>query len=163
MTEPHIVQRDEQQYAGIRTHATLREWSRVNALLGQLFGWLSERDIDGAGPPLYRYWTIGDEEEEFDVEVGVPVGDAVTPDEGVHAGTIPAASYVRLIHVGHPDRLGRAHDSLRRWAEDEGVQLKRTVEGSREVWSGLVEFYLTDPAVEPDPSRWRTEILYQIA
>jgi len=70
---PTNVNRDEQPYVGIRTQATLGEWPRVNALLGALFKWLEDRQVRPAGPPSYRYRTVGDEREPFDVEVGVPV------------------------------------------------------------------------------------------
>jgi hypothetical protein len=43
MAGPNLQYRDEQQYVGIRMQATLGEWSRVNALAGEIFGWLKER------------------------------------------------------------------------------------------------------------------------
>lgn len=163
MAEPHIQERDEQSYVSIRTRATLREWSRVNARVAQVFGWLDERGMDRAGPPFYRYWIIGDDDNEFDLEVGVPVNTVPETEEPFRVGTIPEGSYVRMVHRGHPDRLERAHEEIRRWADHEGVRLKREIDGGEEVWSGLFEFYLSDPAVEPDLNRWETELLYQVS
>jgi hypothetical protein len=35
--------------------------------------------------------------------------------------------------------------------------------GSGSAWRGRVEHYLTDPSVEPDPSKWQVEAAYLIA
>ena len=163
MADPSIEHRAAQAYVGIRTRATLKEWSRVNALVGDIFGWLEEHRVRPAGPPFYRYRTVGDERVPFDVEVGVPVDGAPDAEPPVRAGTIPEASYVRMLHHGHPDRLEELHDAIRMWAAREGIRLKRAREGEQDVWAGLYEFYLTDPADEPDLNEWMTEVLYQVA
>jgi effector-binding domain-containing protein len=160
---PRIERRDEQPYVSIRTRATLNEWPRVNALVLDVLHWMEERGLGSAGAPFFRYWTIGDDRDPYDLEVGWPVDEVPEPEGAVRVGTIPGASYVRLVHHGHPDRLDRAHDALREWADRKGVELKVETEGGREVWAGVFECYLTDPADEPDPAEWRTELLYQIA
>jgi hypothetical protein len=66
------------------------------------------------------------------------------------------------VHHGHPDRLEETHAAIREWASREGIRFKREDDGGNEVWAGLYEFYLTDPADEPDLNDWKTEVLYQI-
>jgi RNA polymerase sigma factor (sigma-70 family) len=75
------------------------------ALVGEVIGWLSRQGIEFAGAPFFRYWTIGDMDREFDLEVGVPVASVVSGDERVIAGFIPSGSYATMVHFGHPDRL----------------------------------------------------------
>jgi hypothetical protein len=31
------------------------------------------------------------------------------------------------------------------------------------MWDARIEFYITDPAVEPDPKKWKTELAFLVA
>ena len=50
--------------------------------------------------------------------------------------------------------------ALQRWAQEQGVGLDSwdTAEGT--AWRGRVEHYLTNPAAEPDPAKWETDVAY---
>ena len=71
----------------------------------------------------------------------------------------PTRAPVVVTHRGHPDRIAAAHLALVAWAAAEGVPLAK----DGEVWEGMFESYLTDPAVEPDPARWETELAYLVS
>jgi effector-binding domain-containing protein len=88
--------------------------------------------------------------------MGVPV-PAGTPGA---TGTLPAGRYVSLLHVGHYDELIAANATLQAWASDHGVTFDVTRADDGDHWGARVEHYLTNPAEEPDPSRWQTEIAY---
>jgi effector-binding domain-containing protein len=159
---PRIVEREEQACVGIRTRATLREWSTVNALLRELLEWSSEVGVHPPVAPFYRYRVIGDEDRPYDVEVGIPIHEMPAESGRGIRGSIPGGRYVRLVHCGHPDRLDESHARLRAWAEEEGVELRKELKDGVETWDGLFEFYLTDPAVEPDPDNWTIEVLCRV-
>lgn len=160
--EPHLEHRDEQPYVGILIEASLSEWEQVNALVGELMGWLEQRGETLAGAPFYRYDVIGDETAPFSVMVGIPTDSSLDGDERIHTGTVPEGTYTVAIHEGHPDDLGESHARLQEWAAEQGHELARSVDGDTEVWEGRYEFYLTDPDEEPDPSEWSTEIAYLV-
>ncbi|WP_285504318.1 GyrI-like domain-containing protein [Actinokineospora sp. NBRC 105648] len=154
--EPKIETRAAQPYAAIAISAPLSEWGRVNALIGEVYGWLAERGTTPAGPLFYRYHAV--REDVLDVEVGVPVAEPVEGDGRVIAGTKPAGDYAVLLHHGHPDQIRTSFAVLDAWSEREGVEWD-VVDG---VWAGRFESYLTDPAVEPDLANWDTEIAYRV-
>jgi effector-binding domain-containing protein len=55
--------------------------------------------------------------------------------------------------VGPYDTLGETYAALMRWIGEQG----RVVAGP--MW----EVYWTDPGTEPDPARWRTEVIIPVA
>lgn len=154
--EPRVEHRAEQPTAGIRMRATLGEWGEVNALGPEVLTWLAARGSGPAGAPYYRYRVIGGFEDKFDVEVGYPVAAPVTGDDRVLAGVLPAGDYVVADHVGHPDGIEESHLALVAWAEEQGIVLAK----DGEVWETMFESYQTDPDDEPDPNKWRTELVY---
>jgi hypothetical protein len=87
--EPKVEVRAEQPYVAIPIKVTLREWGMANALVGEVIGWLGQRGLALSGAPFFRYWVIGDMDEKFVIEVGVPVESAVPGDGRVIAGSIP--------------------------------------------------------------------------
>jgi len=158
--EPLLQERKEQPYVSISIKATLKEWGKVNALLPEVFGWLAKNRIAPAGAPFFRYWVTGDQNREFDLEVGVPVSEPVEGDGRVKAGATYAGKYLTYLHHGHPDQLEHLHNEMMAWAAQHGMAFKW--QGREGVWSGFYQFYLTNPAEEPDLNRWKTEIAYQV-
>jgi effector-binding domain-containing protein len=159
MSEPKVRERTGQPYVAIPIRATLREWGEVNALVAEVLGWLSGRGIAPAGALFYRHRVIGGMDAKFEVEVGFPVATEVEGDGRVVAGAKPAGRYVVATHHGHPDDIAASHLALVEWAGRQGVPLAK----DGEVWLGLFESYLSDPAVEPDPDKWRTELAYLVS
>lgn len=159
MTNPRIEQRPEQPYAGIRVRVTHPELGRaVPPLWPEVFGWLAQHGAAPAGPPFIRYLVV-DMDGELEVEAGVPVAAPVAGDGRVVAGVLPAGRWAALLHTGHPQELVAANAELQRWGAEKGLRWQ--VEG--DVWSGRIESSLTDPAREPDPGRWQTDVAYLVA
>ena len=158
--EPSVELRSEQPYVAIPIRATLLEWDEVNALTEEIFKWLGRKGIEAAGAPFYRYWVVGDMDESFDLEVGVPIGRMAAGDERVIASFIPGGSYVTAVHKGHPDQLEYSWEALEKWAAKEGMELDKRWEQDIEIWNGRFEFYLADPKNEPDLNNWSIEIAY---
>lgn len=59
------------------------------------------------------------------------------------------------MHEGSPDELAAVTDRV----------LAHTVRFDRDGdrWGARIETYFTDPTVEPDPSRWTTEVAIRLA
>lgn len=160
--EPSLEHRSERLCVTIPIEATLAEWGRVNALVGELLEWLERRDEALAGAPFYRYRVLGDETIPFELEVGVPTEGRLDGDDRVQTGTIPAGTYTTLVHEGHPDELPDRHAALEEWAEKNGHDVARRTDGETTLWEGRYEHFQTDPTTEPDRSKWTTEIRYRL-
>ncbi|MDN7241593.1 GyrI-like domain-containing protein [Planococcus sp. N028] len=160
INEPTIEIRSEQPYVGIAVQATLLEWDKMKEHVEELYEWLAKKEIEPAGPLFFRYWIIGSAEEEFHVEVGIPVERMAFGDEQVIVGVIPGGTYLSALHQGHPDHLAKSFNELEIWAKKEGLELDRRWEGEEEIWNGRFECYLTDPQIEPDPAKWEIQLSY---
>jgi hypothetical protein len=84
-------------------------------------------------------------------------------DDEVTAGVLPAGRYATVDHVGHPDQLVGATADLLAWAEKEGVRWDMAPSERGDRWGARLEFYETDPAVEPDMNKWLTVLAFRLA
>jgi effector-binding domain-containing protein len=160
---PQIQQRNAQPYAGIRTSVTMDGLAgAVDQTFPEPFGWLAERGIEVAAAPFIRYLVI-DMQGDLEVELGVPA-DVQAADGGrVRAGVLPAGRYVVLRHVGPYDGLVASNAALLDWARAHKVALDSWETDRGTAWRSRVEHYLTNPAAEPDPATWQTEIAFLTA
>jgi effector-binding domain-containing protein len=100
-----------------------------------------------AGPPFARYHQLA--AGRFAVEAGFPVVTAIEPDAGVRPSYLPGGPAAVTTHTGRYEGVAPAYTALASWIGDHGG----IPEG--DPW----EIYLSDPARQPDPGSWRTEIV----
>jgi effector-binding domain-containing protein len=161
ISEPKVEQRAEQRYVGIRSQVPISQFPQIIPQhLDELFGWLGARGVAPAGAPFMRYYVIN-MQGNMDVEMGVPVASDVTGDERVAAGVIPAGRYASLVYTGLDGMPGNA--ALIGWAETNGLQWDRWDDPHGDAFRARVEYYLTDPAEEPDQDKWETEVAIKLA
>jgi effector-binding domain-containing protein len=111
-----------------------------------VFAYLSEADVPPIGPPFARYTFLGD---TVAIEAGVPVAAEVPGDGRVEPSSLPDGPAAVTTHVGRYEDLEQALDAVNGWLTAQG----RRPAGPH--W----EVYWTDPNAEPDPSRWRTDVV----
>jgi DNA gyrase inhibitor GyrI len=170
--EVQIQRREAQSYAAIPMQVTMDTLAgAVDQAFPELFGWLARHAIAPAGPPLIRYLVI-DMAAGLQIEMGVPVataiddGDSSDGDSGdggrITPGVLPAGRYAVLRHTGPYDGLVASNAALQRWAGEHGITFDSwdTPEGT--AWRARAEHYLTNPAAEPDPSKWEVDVAYLI-
>ncbi len=159
---PEIVTRTEQPYVAIRARVTMAELGGLGGRFAEVFGWLGARGLAPAGAPFFKYNVI-DMERELEVEAGVPVPAAVTGDDHVVSGVLPAGRYATLTHVGHPSELAEVTKALLDWAARQGLRWDMASADGGERWRSRLEIYLTDPSQEPDMSKWQTQLAFRLA
>ena len=122
--KPKIDERSEQQYMGIRVQTPMRQFKKIiPQLLDELFAWLDKQGIEPAGPPFMRYHVIN-MDAAMDVEMGVPVANAVAGDGRVSPGVIPAGRYAALIYTGVTNGI-KGNGALLNWGAQNGLQWDR--------------------------------------
>lgn len=159
---PEITQRAAQPYAGISAWVTTASIGSVAHRIPEIFRWLGSRGIGRAGPPFFRYHVI-DMERELLVEVGLPVASEIEDDGEIRGGTLPAGRFAVMSHTGSPQTLMAATSALLDWAAAQGLAWDVTQTDKGEQWGCRLEFYLTNPADEPDTSKWVTELAFRLA
>ncbi|WP_433546180.1 GyrI-like domain-containing protein [Streptomyces sp. CA-294286] len=160
--EPVIVEREEQPYAAIRGRVRTDGFAVLADRVPELFGWLAARGTEPVGGPFFRYDLLG-AAGECEVEAGIPVAVAPTPEGDVLSGVLLAGRYATVTHFGHPDGLAEAASALLAWAAVEGLEWDMTATQDGERWGARLETYRTDPRVRPDPREWETELAFRLA
>jgi effector-binding domain-containing protein len=90
--------------------------------------------------------------DTVEVAAGFPVSGPIEASGEVVPMELPAGRAVTCIHVGPFERLQDTYGELLERAAAEGVDLAE----------GMWESYLTDPAAEPDQSKWLTGITWPV-
>jgi effector-binding domain-containing protein len=87
----------------------------------------------------------------------------VNGDDLVVAGVLPAGRYATVTHTGHPSELVKVTGALLDWAAEQGLTWDVSPSKDGDRWGARLEFYLTDPAEEPDMSKWQTQLAFRLA
>jgi effector-binding domain-containing protein len=164
MSQFRVETRPETLTAGITESVSMTEFAKVADRIAEIAGWIVERGVYPAGAPFFRYHVI-DMADQLVIEAGFPVPDgaALTSEGDVTVSVAPAGRYVTTVHHGHPDELIDVTDALLRWAAAQGLTFDRHDTDAGDAWAGRFEFYLTDPAEQPDMAQWDVELAFKLA
>lgn len=161
-TEPKIEDRTEQHYAAIRTQVTMQELDMaIPQGIGEVFAWLGKQGVAQSGAPFVRYLVI-DMEALLDIEVGVPVATALSGDERISAGVLPAGRYASLIYTGIDNGI-QGNWALLKWGAEKGLVWDSWKTEKGDAFGARFESFLTNPNEEPDRAKWETEVAIRLA
>ena len=118
---------------------------------GSVMQVLARQGVAPTGPPFGLYPRMP--ADTVAVVAGFPTEHAITSEGDVTAFELPAGRAVTGVHVGSYDSLEGTYGRLLEWVADQGLEVGHLM------W----ESYLSDPEQEPDPSTWRTEIVWPLA
>lgn len=114
--------------------------------------YLARAGVDPAGPPFARLAFLG---TVVAAEAGFPVPHEVPGDDLVEPSTLPDGPAAVTTHMGRYEDVDKAYLACLGWLDS------RNLAPAGPHW----EVYHTDPDVEPDPARWRTDVVvpYRVA
>ena len=146
-----IEYREAQNYAAIRKQVSFQQIPKeLPQLIPEIKNWLAGKNMKPAGPLFFNYLAMNG--SQFDVEVGFPVDVKFEDEARVKAGEFEAGNYLVATYFGPYQHLHEVHAALQKWAGENQVHI-----------SGPgTEYYVTDPATEPDENKWQTDIVAQI-
>lgn len=116
----------------------------------EVYTYLEREGVPPAGAPFARYTF---HEDLVDVQAGFPVGAPVAGVGRIVPATLPACQAAVTTHYGPYQELDAAYHALAVWLK----------EHDQEVGGPHWEIYHTNPEEEPDPARWRTEVVMPLA
>lgn len=123
---------------------------RMGEIFGELMSFMQRNRIQAAGPPfvLYHSWSGA----KTVMEVGFPVASPVKGEGRVQPMTLPAGKVVTGVHNGPYDKLMVSYARMQKWMEAKGVK------PAGKMW----EVYMTDPAIEKDPTKYVTQLFWPV-
>lgn len=140
-------------YAGVRQVVPIPDISKYFA--DNISKAIHEAMKNGAkinGHPSGFYWTYDTVAMKTDMAVAVPLDKAVKTGNGVQTFTVGGRKALVIEYYGAYDKIGEAHMAM----DDCMADMKM-----RNV-PPVIEEYVTDPASEPDTSKWLTKVIYFI-
>ncbi|RZU53242.1 effector-binding domain-containing protein [Krasilnikovia cinnamomea] len=150
MTRYEITARTRQRQTTAVARATLTV-AEIGPWLSRTYGQAAAcAQAQGAaitGPPFARYHRLGP--DRFSIEAGFPVLPPVVAEGGIQPSALPGGSIATTVHLGPYEQMTPAYEALTRWIKEHGGR------PAGDPW----EVYHSDPATQPDPATWRTEIV----
>lgn len=129
---------------------------KVSATLASIFpevvGVIQAQGAEMTGPPFSRYHEIDVAANKIDVEAGIAVKAPITASGRVKPSELPSGRAAMTWHTGSYHELQKSYDRLGAWMKQQGLTAR----------GGFWEIYWTDPGLEPDPSTWRTQLLWPV-
>ena len=162
-TTPKIEYREAHPYAAVRMQLPFPfgksfqpAWSKVNV-------WLAKQGLSH-GPAIIRYLTT-DMSTKLDMDIGFVIDQALPGGDGILISMLPAGQYATLTNIGSYRGKGvyKANVAIIEWARENKIPWKVTKKAGAEWWDSRVEWYFNDPAVDPDPKKYRTELTFMVA
>ena len=114
---------------------------------GAVFSYLGSHGMTPAGPPFARFHFV--DEGRCEAEAGVPVPEPIEGKGDVIPSVLPGGLAAATLHVGPYEAMEPAYKALTSWVDEQGG------ETTGDAW----EVYFTDPQEEPDPAKWKTEVV----
>jgi effector-binding domain-containing protein len=135
----------------VRVECPLAELGGTLAkVLPRVFAHAMSKGHTPAGPPFVRWL---EDRSLARIEAGLPLTADAAGDGDIVASELPEGPAATLTHAGPYENLDRAREELARWAAGNGARAR----------GPLWEVYITDPASEPDVSKWETKLFLPLA
>jgi effector-binding domain-containing protein len=122
---------------------------------GELFAYAGRHGAMPDGFPFARYPDIATASvgDQITVEAGVTLPRTLDGEGRIEKIELPGGDCAVTEHIGPYGDMQPAYQALEAWMRD----------NSRAPAAGPWEVYHSDPAQEPDPQKWRTEIVWPLA
>lgn len=150
ISEIEVRELEAQQTAVVRRVMSLSEANRIPEWMMQTLEAVRSSGQEPAGMPFVRSFSM--DVEAMDIEVGWPLAEQFAGDGEVSASTLPGGPAAVASCFGPYEEIGAAYEAIRTWCAKHGR------ESAGPPW----ESYFTDPAEEPDPAEWRTDIHFPV-
>ncbi len=104
------------------------------------------------GPPFAIYHEWNEETRQTQIEFGIPVRSDIEADEYVDKRILSTSSGLEVNFLGPYALTGQAHTRIKEHATANEIELAPFG----------IEFFVTDPSLEPDTSKWLTKVYYPV-
>lgn len=149
------VDRPELVYIGKRNKKV--KWADIGTFFGTNFpaagAALGAAKLEMAGAPSGVFWAWNETDQTADMMAAMPVkGDANTQVAGWETHVIPASKMLYIKYFGDYTKNMPAHEAMDAYIKAKGLTH----------YGHVIEEYITDPTMEKDTAKWRTDIYYMV-
>lgn len=116
---------------------------------GAIYDAIKRNGIVTTEEPYAIYYSVDDAKNETDLAAAVAVPGTVKKIEGFQNVTIPDSKALTITYYGSYENMGPVYAALDKYVAEHGLKKE---------W--MLEEYFSDPAVEKDPARWKTNIYF---
>lgn len=145
-------QLDQMNIAGVRefvkfTDLNATKFGNWYQTIGKTIG---SQKLQMAGHPMAIYYTFTP--EGFDMEAAIPVNSLAKDDGTVKMHTIAASKSLVVKYYGAYEKTGPVYEAAYAYLKKNGMN----------TGDAPMEFFVTDPGIEKDSSKWLTEIVFPL-
>lgn len=146
-----LERREPVQCATVRVECDVSEIGPSLAVaLPQVATYLGRNGVTPLGAPFSRYVEL--EGRSVVMEAGMMVAKKLEQEGRVRPTELPGGHVAVAWHVGPYEQLESTAKELEAWIAERGLRAR----------GGQWHVYWTDPGLEPDPAKWRTEIVQPV-
>lgn len=118
---------------------------------GSIYGTLAKAGIQPVEMPCAFYYSIDEANKETDLAAAVPVMNGTPEMAGFEKVVLPPSKVVTTTHIGPYESMVAAYGAMEQYFTEHGLE------------KGLViEEYFSDPEVEKDANKWKTNIYFMV-
>lgn len=118
---------------------------------GAIYGAIKKTEAKTNEPPCAIYYSVDEVKNETDLAAAIPVTGLKKEIEGFEKITIPESKALTLTYYGSYENMKPAYAELEKYVSEH--KLKKE-------W--MIEEYSTDPSMEKDPAKWKTNIYFVV-
>lgn len=112
---------------------------------------VTEMGVQTNEPPCAIYYSVDEAKKETDLAAAIPVKNLTKEIKGFEKVVIPKSKALIVTHYGSYETMEPAYTALEKYLVEH--KLKKE-------W--MIEEYFTDPMVEKDPAKWKTNIYFVV-
>jgi len=152
--EINETERAEQFYVCIKNRVPFADIANFFATnYGVILEEMGKKEIEMAGSPCGLYFDWDQENSMAEMAAAIPVAAAPESEmEGVEIVEVPTGKMLHIAYYGAYEQSENAHIALTEYMTEKEMTLSGPV----------IEEYVTDPGLEPDSSKWLTNIYYMV-
>ncbi|MDX5449385.1 MAG: SRPBCC family protein [Bacteroidota bacterium] len=133
---------------------------KISEMSGDIFGDAYGRIMEYIGGPdamtgapfaLYTKWD--EENDQVSFQAGIPSDVKKNGSGDIKRGVTYEGLALKNVYKGPYDGVGPVHENFETYSMENGYEY---------AGPGAFEIYVTDPSMEPDTSKWITEIIYPV-
>lgn len=118
---------------------------------GAIYSFIGQAGLRSDGMPCAFYYKIDEVKNETDMAAAVAVQGNVPDAAALEKVVLPASKVITTTHIGSYDTMVPAYQAMDQYLAENG--LKKEL---------MIEEYLSDPMIDKDPAKWKTNIYFLV-